>query len=298
MKNNPSLYEINTRVWIKRFGTATLDEVPDDYWSDLKNKGFDYVWLMGVWKTPESTIEKYCFEDSLVKSYKHALKDWKREDVIGSPYSIDVYEINPKLGDGESLLKLKLKLNKLGIGLILDFVSNHFSVGTSLLRTNPEIFLSADKEFYEKDTHTYFQPDPAKEKYFAHGRDPFFPAWLDTVQLNFFNQQTRDFLTDTLVNLTEVCDGVRCDVAMLALNNVFRNTWAGAVAAQGLATPETEFWKDAISKVKNKRNDFLFIAEAYWDLEWQLQTLGFDYTYDKKLTERLRAGNIKVSASG
>jgi hypothetical protein len=30
-----------------------------------------------------------------------------------------------------------------------------------------------------------------------------------------------------------------------------------------------------------------FIAEAYWDLEWELQQQGFDYCYDKRLYDRL-----------
>jgi hypothetical protein len=53
--------------------------------------------------------------------------------------------------------------------------------------------------------------------------------------------------------------------------------------------PEEEFWEKAIKSVKAKAPDFLFIAEAYWDLEWNLQLLGFDYTYDKRLTDRLAA---------
>jgi hypothetical protein len=32
------------------------------------------------------------------------------------------------------------------------------------------------------------------------------------------------------------------------------------------------------------------MAEVYWDLEWMLQQQGFDYTYDKRLYDRLRAG--------
>lgn len=293
MKNNPSLYQINTRVWIKRFGAATLTDIPDKYWESLSRKGIDYVWLMGVWKIPDLEIEKYCFEESLVKSYAHALKDWKKEDVIGSPFAIDVYEINQMLGNEDSIIELKSRLNKLGIGLILDFVSNHFSVESSLLKTNPEVFLSVGKEFFDKDPYTYFKLNSGKEKYFAHGRDPFFPAWQDTVQVNFFNMNARDYLTNTLLRLTKLCDGVRCDVAMLSLNNVFKNTWAGVVGAQGLSVPSTEFWKDAIVKVKNEREDFLLIAEAYWDLEWELQQHGFDFTYDKILIDRLRFGNIE-----
>ncbi|MGE5353175.1 MAG: glycosidase, partial [Acidobacteriota bacterium] len=48
----------------------------------------------------------------------------------------------------------------------------------------------------------------------------------------------------------------------------------------------------AIEKVKERYPGFIFMAEAYWDLEWELQQLGFDYTYDKKLTDRILSGNV------
>ena len=38
---------------------------------------------------------------------------------------------------------------------------------------------------------------------------------------------------------------------------------------------------------------FLFIAEAYWDLEWELQQQGFDFCYDKKLYDRLEHSNAE-----
>lgn len=289
MNYNPSIYEINTRVFIKKFGADTkLNDIPDSFWNKLSQKRFDYVWLMGVWKTSISAIEKYCFESELVNDYEKALKNWQKEDVIGSPFAIDVYEINESLGGLESLTKLKTKLNEMGIKLILDFVPNHFNADTKLLQTNPEIFLSVDKESFNKDSHTYYQPDKNEEKYYAHGRDPFFPAWQDTVQINFFSIEARKFLTEILLNLVEICDGVRCDMAMLALNNVFKNTWAGTLSKKNIEPLQSEFWADVIKTVKNKRNDFLFIAEAYWNLEWELQQLGFDYTYDKSFTDRLK----------
>lgn len=290
MKSNPSIFEINTRVWIKRFGVKSLANIPDSYWEILKSKGIDFVWLMGIWKTCDSLIEKYCFEEGLVKNYDRALKDWKKEDIIGSPFAIDMYEINPTLGGKKAVLALKKKLNKMGMGLILDFIPNHLGACSSLIKTNPELFLQVSRDFYEKDPHTYFE-GPYGINYFAHGRDPFFPAWQDTIQINFFSENTRNFLTDVLLGMPDICDGVRCDMAMLSLNNVFKNTWIGAVTANGFNPPAKEFWSEAIAKVKAKRGDFLFIAEAYWDLEWQLQQLGFDYTYDKKLTDRLRFGN-------
>ena len=297
MSFNPSIYEINTRLWLKRFANSNepiaLESIPNNYWDDFVKKGFDYVWLMGIWKTCDSVIDKYCFEEGLVKSYDRALKGWKREDIIGSPYAVDKYEPNPNIGTFKSLLELKSQLNKKGIKLILDFVPNHFSVDSSLIKLNPDIFLEVDIDTFKKDPYTFYQPQKNVNKYFAHGRDPFFPAWQDTAQVNFFSNDARSFLTKTLLDLTKVCDGVRCDMAMLALNNVFNNTWGGILLGNGFEFPKTEFWQDAIAAVKKERNDFVFIAEAYWDLEWKLQRLGFDYTYDKSLTDKLKLGNAK-----
>ena len=145
---------------------------------------------------------------------------------------------------------------------------------------------------YEKDPFTFF-PSADGSAYFAHGRDPLFPAWTDTVQVNYFDIQAREFMTETLLKLTGVCDGVRCDMAMLPLNNVFENTWLGVLNKNRYKKPEDEFWKSAIKKVKDKFPDFIFIAEAYWDLEWDLQQLGFDFTYDKRLTDRLSFDDIQ-----
>ena len=296
INGNPNLYEINTRVWINRFNTddkkATLDDVPETYWDDLRAKGIDYIWLMGVWETSPALIDRCNFEQGLVESYGKALKDWQNDDVIGSPYAINKYEINEKLGNHESLRKLKSLLNKKGMKLILDYVPNHFGADTPLLESMPEIFLSATHDYFDRDSHTFYCPFD-DNRVFAHGRDPFFPAWQDTVQVNYFSLQAREFMIKTMISLTHVCDGVRCDMAMLALNNVFRNTWGGILSNMGFEKPQDEFWKVAIEIVKNYSTGFIFIAEAYWDLEWELQQLGFDYTYDKKLTDRLRAGDVK-----
>ena len=40
--------------------------------------------------------------------------------------------------------------------------------------------------------------------------------------------------------------------------------------------------------MREQTPDFCFMAEVYWDLEWTLQQQGFDYTYDKRLYDRLR----------
>lgn len=294
MKTNPRILEINTRVWIKRFGkSTTLASIPDEQIIEWSNNGFDYIWLMGIWKINTKIISEYCFEPELVSSYNSTLKDWHTKDVIGSPYSIDCYEVNPLLGTKEDLIKFKDKLNSKGIKLILDFVCNHFSAKSSLIWTNKEIFLPADEFLFRNDPYTFYKSPVNDNEFLAHGRDPLFPPWKDTAQVNFYNQNARKFLTDTLIDLTTICDGVRCDMAMLPLNNIFYNTWIGVIKKYGFERPEKEFWEEAIPAVKQKRDDFIFIAETYWDLEWLLQNLGFDFTYDKRLTDRLASADVR-----
>ena len=247
---------------------------------------------MGIWKTNPAMAKKYCFEDFLVKSYDRALKDWKEEDVAGSPFAIDEYIVNPGFGDFDILGELKEKLNSFGLKLFLDFVPNHFSAGSKLINSNPEIFLQSDEEMFSRDNHTFFKPVNSK-KIFAHGRDPFFPAWQDTIQVNYISPEAIAYMIDTLIKIAHYCDGVRCDMAMLLLSNIFYNTWRGVINKLGFLKPDREFWQIAIRRVKEQFPNFIFIAEAYWDLEWTLQQLGFDFTYDKKLTDRLHWGNVE-----
>ena len=87
-----------------------------------------------------------------------------------------------------------------------------------------------------------------------------------------------------LEKIASQCDGVRCDMAMLVLPWVFEQTWGR----------KTEpFWQLAIQRVRKQAPDFCFMAEVYWDLEWNLQQQGFDYTYDKRLYDRLRQGSAQ-----
>ncbi|MCK9424518.1 MAG: alpha-amylase family glycosyl hydrolase [Ignavibacteriaceae bacterium] len=294
---NPKLLEINIRLLVRRFNTedkkATLSDIPYSYWEKLAEQGFEIVWLMGIWETTSILIDRCCFEENLIQSYNRTLKDWQRDDVIGSPYAIDKYEINPELGTREDLLQLKKTLNKLTLLLMLDFVPNHFSAETELLKAHPDIFLETTEEILSSDRHTFYRPIQQPHRIFAHGRDPFFPAWIDTIQLNYYNLKTRKFMTGTLLNIAELCDGVRCDMAMLTLNNVFGNTWRGVINEYLHPKPHDEFWQSAIATVKKDHPDFIFMAEAYWNLEWDLQQLGFDFTYDKKLLDRLKDGTPK-----
>jgi hypothetical protein len=96
-------------------------------------------------------------------------------------------------------------------------------------------------------------------------------------------------MVELLRSIAARCDGVRCDMAMLLLKDVFVKTWE-RFSHTSAATP-AEFWEAAIPAIKSEYRDFLFLAEAYWGLEPRLLALGFDYTYDKTLYDELMGRN-------
>jgi hypothetical protein len=87
-----------------------------------------------------------------------------------------------------------------------------------------------------------------------------------------------------LLRIAEQCDGVRCDMAMLVLPDVFERTW-------GQRAPL--FWPRATQRVRERVPGFCFMAEVYWDLEWTMLQQGFDYAYDKRLYDRLHEGHAR-----
>jgi hypothetical protein len=91
---------------------------------------------------------------------------------------------------------------------------------------------------------------------------------------------------ETLKQIADQCDGVRCDMAMLVMNDIFGRTWNERAGP----APSTEYWPTVISAVRVAYPGFLFLAEAYWDLEWSLQQQGFNYCYDKRLYDRILQG--------
>ncbi len=299
MRQHQQLYEINTRSWLyslqRKIGRdLTLLTIPDDIWINIIEKGFDWIWLMGVWKHSPLKKEELMLHPGLVTEIDHALPNWDYSDIIGSPYSIVKYELNPQLGFPEDLILLKRKLNDLGTKLMLDFVPNHFGNASELVITNPEYFISLGNVPEEK---ALFKEVVTKKgiQWIAYGKDPYFSPWTDTFQMNYFNEKTRKYMIEILQNqIARVCDGIRCDMAMLCLNDIINKTWGFYFQEKAIESLKSEFWVDAIKKVKSNHPDFIFLAEVYWDLGWKLQSLGFDYTYDKRLYDRLMQEDIAL----
>jgi hypothetical protein len=262
-----------------------LGTVPDEEWEALASRGFDLLWLMGVWRRSPGARQAALAHPGLRRAYAEALPDWRDEDVVGSPYAIHGYSIDPALGESRDLARVKSRLNNLGIGLIVDFVPNHLALDHPWVDTHPDRFVRGSEQDVRAHPDWFFSPHPSI--YVAHGKDPNFPPWTDTAQVNFFSRDMREALIDELVRISSVADGVRCDMAMLALHDVFRNVWGWLL--RDAPAPSEGFWTEAVSRVRSKRPDFLFLAEAYWGLESRLIDLGFDFAYDKTLYDLLRS---------
>jgi len=167
-----------------------------------------------------------------------------------------------------------------GMRLILDFVPNHVAPDHPWAKEHPEYFIQGTREDLERDPHSFVS---ISGSVYACGRDPYFPAWPDVLQLNAFNPGLRKGAIETVTSIADQCDGMRCDMAMLLMNQIFERTWGARAGAK----PQTDYWPEVTTAVRKRHPDVRFIAEAYWDLEWELQQQGFDYCYDKRLYDRL-----------
>jgi glycosidase len=293
---NPSLYEVNSRLFCRELSTQlgrhiTLDTIPDEHLDAWQRLGFDYLWMMGVFTTGEVGHRLSLELPVLQRAYDEALPGWTDADVIGSPYAVKTYQIAAELGGEAALISLRKRLRARGMGLILDFVPNHTARDNPWVFTHPEMYIQASAEQGNDEERFFWADTHQGKKQLAYGRDPYFPSWTDTAQLNYRHKQTRKTMREVLVYLGTLCDGVRCDMAMLVLDDIIERTW-GEDANISVAEEATgEFWAEAIDAVKKDHPDFLFIAEAYWDLEWRLMSLGFDYAYDKTLLDRLKGND-------
>ncbi len=173
--------------------------------------------------------------------------------------------------------------------MILDYVPNHVAPDHPWLTERPDVFITGTEDDLAAQPRAFVRTPGG---IVANGRDPYFPPWPDVVQLNAFSEGLREAVAETLLSVAAQCDGMRCDMAMLMTNDVFARTWGERAGPR----PSEEYWPGLIGAVKAEHPDLMFIAEAYWDMEWTLQQQGFDFCYDKRLYDRLAhesAGSVR-----
>jgi hypothetical protein len=286
----PSLYQINTRVWLTELSQklgrpAMLEDIPDAELDRLAELGFDWVWLLSVWQTGLAGQRVSRLNAGWRVEFQDTLPDLREEDIAGSGFAITAYTVLAELGGDAALARLRQRLAKRGLKLMLDFVPNHMALDHPWVENHPEYFISGTEDLLEQEPHNYIRVKREQgDLILAYGRDPYFSGWPDTLQLDYSNPATQEAMIGELQKIAGQCDGLRCDMAMLILPEVFERTWGRKPAP---------FWLLAIQRVRKQAPDFCFMAEVYWDLEWTLQQQGFDYTYDKRLYDRLRDGRAR-----
>jgi len=286
----PSLYQVNTRVWLTELSRAlgrpvTLDDIPDAELDRFAAIGFDWVWFLSVWQTGSAGQRVSRENPEWRREFQDTLPDLQEEDIAGSGFAITGYTVHPGLGGDATLARLRERLRQRGLRLMLDFVPNHTGLDHPWVEDHPEYHVPGTEVELTRapGNYTWVKRKPT-DRLVAHGRDPYFAGWPDTLQLDYSNPATQEAMIGELLRIAGQCDGVRCDMAMLVLPDVFERTW-------GRQAPL--FWPEAIERVREQVPGFCFMAEAYWDLEWTMMQQGFDYAYDKRLYDRLREGHAQ-----
>ena len=286
----PSLYQVNTRVWLTELSrglgrSATLDDVPDADLDRFAAQGFDWVWLLSAWQTGAAGRQVSRTNPEWRREFEETLPDLREDDIAGSGFAIAGYTVADPLGGRAALARLRERLRSRGLRLMLDFVPNHTGLDHPWVNQHPEYFIQGTDADLVREPANYTRLHRGgADLMLAHGRDPYFPGWPDTLQLDYANPALQDAMIGELLTIAGQCDGVRCDMAMLVLPEVFERTWG---------RPSGAFWPRATDAVRQRVPGFCFMAEVYWDLEWTLQQQGFDYTYDKRLYDRLREGHAR-----
>lgn len=234
---------------------------------------------MGVWERSPAGIAIAQRNAGLLDDFRRALPDFVPEDNVGSPYCVRRYVVDAHLGGTQGLAAARAALRERGMRLILDFVPNHVAPDHPWVGAHPEYFVPGVRPILATIRPRLSSP---------RERSPAAASLLPGMARRSATQclparSSGKEVIATVSAIAEQCDGVRCDMAMLMLNSIFERTWGARAGMK----PDEDYWKAIIPAIKLGHPEFRFIAEAYWDLEWELQQQGFDYCYDKKLYDRL-----------
>jgi glycosidase len=312
-------------VWLYQLSRSygrdirTLDAIPDEELDALASRGFNGLWLIGLWeRSPASAeIKRRC----------------GNPEAAASAYSLFDYEIAAELGGWPALERLRERCGWRGIRLAADMVPNHAGIDSAWVRERPELFMQSEQcpfPGYKFDggdlsgdgrvgiwleDHYYDRTDAAvvfkrldrttgRVAYVYHGNDGTGLPWSDTAQIDFLREDAREAVKERILHVARNFPIIRFDAAMIMARKHFRRLWypepgSGgdvpsrsdkALAPQDFdrAMPE-EFWREVVDLCAREAPDTLLLAEAFWMMEgYFVRTLGMHRVYNSAFMNMLK----------
>lgn len=233
---------------------TTLDDIQDAELDGWAEKGFDWVWLLGVWQTGAAGQALARGNPAWRREWQKMLPDLDDSDIWGSCFAVTGYEVHSQLGGNAALARLRQRLRQRGLRLMLDLIPNHTAIDHPWAEAHPDFYVQGSESDLARSPGSYTQIGTGRgSRIVAHGRDPNFPAWSDTLQLDYSRSEVKEAMLGELLRVAAMCDGARCDMAMLLLPEVFERTWG--ITSQ-------PFWPEAIPRVRREFPEFLFLVSC------------------------------------
>ncbi len=315
----------NVFVWLDqlskkyRRSIARLDEIPDEELENLSGRGFNGLWLIGIWIRSQAS-----------KRIKHLNGNI---DAIASAYSLNAYDIAPELGGEQGYGNLKDRAIRYGIRLASDMVPNHMGIDSSWLVEHPDWFLQS--EYSPFPNYSFTGPDLSSDdrvgvfiedgywtkrdaavvfkrldrwtgdvRYVYHGNDGTHMPWNDTAQLDFTRPDVREAVIQTILHVARMFPIIRFDAAMVLSKKHYQRLWfpepgtGGAIPSRSnfsmtkgqfdSAMPN-EFWREVVDRIQKEAPDTLLLAEAFWLMEgYFVRTLGMHRVYNSAFMNMLK----------
>jgi len=315
----------STLVWLDQLTRAYgrtiqhLDQIPDEELDRLAERGFNALWLIGLWERSNAsrTIKRSC----------------GNPEAEASAYSLKRYDIADELGGWEALQILSNRCEQRGIQLASDMVPNHTGIDGDWVFDHPDWFLQLPHPPYPAYTynsqdlsdrpgisiniedHYYDQTDAAltfkrydhnsgETRYIYHGNDGTSTPWNDTAQLDFLNPDTREALIQTILHVARNFPIIRFDAAMTLARKHIHRLWYPAPGSGGDISGRSlhgmdqdefyrrmpkEFWREVVDRVAEEAPDTLLLAEAFWMMEgFFVRTLGMHRVYNSAFMNMLK----------
>jgi glycosidase len=312
-------------VWLDQLSKAyrrpvqRLNQVPDEELDLLARRGFNGLWLIGLWERSRASqkIKQMC----------------GNPEAAASAYSLYDYTIAEDLGGEAACSDLRNRAWARGIRLASDMVPNHMGIDSRWMIEHPDWFISLPYSPYpvysfhgpdvgsdgrveiKIEDHYFDRTDAAvvfrrqdrwtgETRYIYHGNDGTSFPWNDTAQLNYLKPEVREAVIQTILHVARMFPIIRFDAAMTLAKRHYQRLWfpepgsGGAIpsraehgitkAAFDSAMP-TEFWREVVDRVAAEAPNTLLLAEAFWLMEgYFVRTLGMHRVYNSAFMNMLR----------